>query len=100
MLDQHMPALGSFDCRINAACAYVDFLRRCNLTRYSVMRRLKCPILDEQKLLLDLSHEARICKDIQLPAASTATEPGEHSGWRLFEGALEAVTSDTSCPQA
>ena len=33
---------------------------------------------------------------IQLPAASPATVPAQRSGWRLFEGAREAVTCDTS----
>ena len=33
---------------------------------------------------------------IQLLAASPATVPAQHSGLRLFEGAREAVTCDTS----
>eukprot|EP00959_Pyramimonas_sp_CCMP1952_P349751 7328300-Pyramimonas_sp.AAC.1 len=40
------------------------------------------------------------CLPIQLPASSPATVPTQHFRWRLFEGAWEAVTCDTSCLQA
>ena len=33
---------------------------------------------------------------IQLRAASLATVPAQHSGWRVFEGVQEAVTCDAS----
>ena len=44
----------------------------------------------------DIDGRESIRLSIQLPAASPATVPAQHAGWRLLEGTREAVTCDTS----
>ncbi|CAK0891047.1 unnamed protein product [Prorocentrum cordatum] len=57
--DRKIYRLGSFGCCIEAACAYDEFLRKCDASKYSVLRRLNFPTLEEEDMVLNFSYEDR-----------------------------------------